>query len=149
MHVDVGRVAELPGQHGVLATVGDLLGLGDGALHALGSRGENELGTVGAHDGAALDGHRVRHDDDGLEAAGRRDHGQGDTGVAGGALDDGAARLEAAGGDRVVDDGRADAILDAVCRVGRLELGDDVRLEALGQGVETDQRGAADGLGDV
>jgi hypothetical protein len=123
----VGGVGELAGQHRALALGDDLLGPGDRALHPGARVGEDELGAERAQQGAPLLAHRLRHGEHDVVAAGRAHHGQRDAGVAGGALDDGAARLEFAGGLGRVDDRDADAVLDGVGRVVELELGRDGR----------------------
>ena len=65
--------------------VGDLLGqlvsLGDSALHALGAFSQNQLGTVSLHQLAALHAHGFGHDNDDLIAAGSCHAGQADAGV--------------------------------------------------------------------
>ena len=93
----VGRVGELLGPDGVLGVGHDLLGLLDGAAHALGAGGQDDLGAVRAQHDPALGGHGLRHGQDDLVAAGGADHGQGDAGVAAGGFDDGAAGLERTG----------------------------------------------------
>ena len=143
----VGLVGELLGPDGVLRVGHDLLGLLHGAAHALGAGGQHDLGAVGAQHDPAFGGHGLRHGQDDLVAAGRAHHGQGDAGVAGRAFDDGAAGLEGTGLLRGVDDGDADAVLDAVGRVVELQLDGHSGVQAFGQPVQPDQRSAADQLG--
>ena len=145
----VGLVDELGGEDSVVGVGHDLVGLLHRTAHALGARGEHQLGAEGAEDDAALLAHGVGHREDHLVTAGGTDQGQGDAGVAGGALDDGAARLQLAGLLGGVDDGLADAVLDAVGRVVELQLRDDGAGQALGNAVQLHQRGAADEVGDV
>src|SRR5690606_39889563 len=80
---------------------------------------------------------------------GGADHRQRDAGVARGALDDGAAGGQRTGPLGGVDDGDAHPVLDGVGGVVELQLGQDRGLEALGEAVETHERGAADECGDV
>src|SRR6478609_4142477 len=105
----VGLVGELAREHP--ATLGgDLGGLGDGALHAGGRVGQDELGAEGPQQRAALLAHRLRHRQHDLVAAGCADHGERDAGVAGRRLDDRAARLELAARLGRVDDRDPDAV---------------------------------------
>ena len=68
----------------------DLLGLGDGARHALGALGQDQLGAEGLQHAAPLERHRLRHGQHERVAARGADEGEGDAGVAAGGLDDGA-----------------------------------------------------------
>ena len=78
MGLGVRRVDKLAGDEAVRDLRGQLVGLGDGALHALGAFGQDELGAVGLHELAALDGHGLRHDDDDAVASGGSDGGKAD-----------------------------------------------------------------------
>ena len=86
----VGRVLELLRHEVLLRVAGhDLLGLGDGARHALGALGEDQLGAEGAQHAAPLERHGLGHGQDERVAARRGHEGQRDAGVAAGRLDDG------------------------------------------------------------
>ena len=128
----VGGIDELACHEAVGDLLGQLVGLGDGALHALGTLGEHQLGAVGLHQLAALHGHGLGHDDDDAVAPGGGHGGQADAGVAGGGLNDDGARLQQALGLGVVDHGLGDTVLDAAGGVEVLQLGDDLRLEVMG-----------------
>ena len=143
----VGGVGELGGDDGAGALGGDALGLGNGRGDAALRVGEDQLGTEGAHDRTALDGHRGGHDDDDLVAACRAHHRQGDARVTGGGLDDRAAGGESARGLGRVDDRTGDAILHGGGGVEGLDLGDHVDAVA-GNVVNTDEGSAADQIGD-
>ena len=145
----VRLVLELPGEDGARDLGDDLLGLGDGALHAAGGIGEHELGAVRLQQQAALDRHRRRHREDDAVAAGRADHRERDAGVAARGLDDRAAGLELAGCLGGVDDRDAQAVLDARGGVVELELRQHVAADALRDAVQAHQRGVAEGRGDV
>lgn len=84
-----------------------------------------------------------------MVAASRTDHGQGDTGVTGSTLNDGAAGLQGAGLLSGVNDGAADTVLDGACRVVKLELDGNVTGQALVQTVQADQGSLADSLDDA
>jgi len=135
--------------------VGDLLvkflGLGDGALHALRSFGEDEFGAENLEELAALKGHRLGHGEDELEAVGGGDEGQGDASVTGGGLDERGALIDAAGLEGLDDHGVADAVLHAGERIEELELEEHLGDRAVGGGgaVEADEGRIADGFGDV
>ena len=142
----VGGVGELGSDDGAGTLGCDALGLGDGGGDAALRVGENQLGTEGAHDRAALDGHRCGHDDDDLVAAGSAHHRQGDTRVAGRGLDDGAAGGECARSLRCVDDRTGDAILHGGGGIEGLDLSDHVNAVA-GHVVDADEGRAADQIG--
>ena len=148
MGLGVRRVDKLAGDEAVRDLRGQLVGLGDGALHALGAFGQDELGAVGLHELAALDGHGLRHDDDDAVTAGGGDGGQTDAGIAGGGLNDDGAGLELAGGLGVVDHFLCDAVLNGAGGVEVFELGEDLRLEVqvFFDMRELEQRGLADEL---
>ena len=143
----VGGVGELGGDDGAGTLGGDALGLGDGRGDATLGVGEDQLGTEGAHDGAALDGHRGGHDDDDLVAACRAHHRQGDTRVTGGGLDDRAAGGESARGLGRVDDRTGDTVLHGGGGVESLDLRDHVNA-VTGNVVNTDEGSATDQIGD-
>src|SRR5699024_11427596 len=113
MYIDVGGVVELLALHRA-GLLGDLLGLLDGALHALGGLGEHQLGPEGAQQHPPLLGHGLGHRQNDLVAAGGADHRERDTGVSAGGLDDGAPGPERSGLLGGVDHGHADAVLDRV-----------------------------------
>ena len=124
---------------------GDLLGLGDGALHALGALGEIEVRAEGLEHLAALEGHGLRH-------------GQRDAGSRAAAATKASAMpvLPLVGSIsslpglrmprllRVPDHGGADAALDGVGRIAAFDLGQNGCAETLGHAVEADQRSLAD-----
>ncbi len=145
----VGRVRELLRHEVLRVALGELLGPGDRARHALGPRGEDQLGAVGAQQGPPLLAHRLGHRQHDRDASRRADHGQRDAGVAAGGLDDDGVRADEAGGLCRVDHADADAVLDAVGRVEELQLGQDGGPSPVGDLVQTDERGVADQLGDV
>src|SRR5450759_305505 len=145
----VRRVRELASQNGTRRVRHDLLGAGVGARDAFGSRGEDQLGTERPQQRATLLREALREHDDRLVATSCGDPGERDAGVAGRALDDGAARLQGAVRLRGVDDRDADAVLHARSRVEVLELRQNDRLRVPIQAIDLDERGAADQLGRV
>ena len=146
----VGGVHELAGDNAVGGLLLQLLGLGDGTLHALGAVGEHELCAVCLHKLAALDGHSFGHGDDHLVAASRRHRGDADAGVAARGLDDGvvAAAHELAGLLGLVDHVLGDAVFDGPGGVEVFQLDEYAGLEVLiGLKVsELQKRGVADKL---
>ena len=146
----VGGVHKLAGDNAVGGLLLQLLGLGDGALHALGAVGEHELCAVCLHKFAALDGHSLGHGDDHLVAAGSRHRGDADAGVAARGLDDGvvAAAHELAGLLGLVDHVLGDAVFDGAGGVEVFQLDEHAGLEVLiGLKVsELQKRGVADKL---
>ena len=132
-HVAVGRFGE------------DLLGLGDGAVHAVGARGEDNFGAESKKQHAALEAHGLGHGEDELVALHRGDESQTDAGIAAGGLDeDGFAGVNFSlllGG---FDHGEADAVFHAVDGVSAFELGDNASVGAGGDAIKLHERGIAD-----
>ena len=145
----VRLVGELGSQNRVFALSGDLVGLVHGALHAGGARSQDDLCAVGAQQDTALVGHGLGHGQHDVVTAGCAHQGQGDAGVAGRRLDDGAARLQRTGLFRRVHDGLTDAVLDGIGGIEELELAQNSGVDVLGHVIDLDQRGAADGVQDV
>jgi hypothetical protein len=146
----VGGVVELLEDEAVGGFGVELFGLGDGALHAVGAGGENDFGTEGEEQDAALDGHGVGHGEGEAVAFDGGGEGEADAGVAAGGLDEGGD----AGGDFAValgglDHSKADAVFDAGDGVVALELEDDAGGAAGGEVVELDERRVADEVGDA
>ena len=118
----VGRVDELAGDKGIGNLLGQLIGLGNGTFHALGTLAQNQLRTVGFHQLAALHAHGLRHHDDDAVALGGSHSSQADAGVAGSRLNDHGAGLELAGGLGIVDHLLGNAVLDGTGRVEVFQL---------------------------
>ena len=127
----VGGVHKLAGDEAVGQLLGQLVGLGDGTLHALGALGQDQLCAVGLHQLAALDAHRLRHHDDDAVAAGGGDGSQADAGVAGGRLDDDGVGLQQALGLGVVQHGLGDPVLHGAGGIQVFQLGQDLGLQAV------------------
>ena len=143
----IGGILELLGQEIFLGVGGgDVLGARDGAFHAFGAGGENQVGAQSGQHAAAFDAHGLRHGEGELVAARGGDIGQGDAGVAAGGLDDFDAGLEQAALFGIPDHGGADAALDGVGGVAAFDLGQDGGLGALRDAVQSHQRGVADGF---
>ena len=146
----VGGVVELLEDVAVGGLGVQLFGLGDGAFHAAGSGGEDDFGTEGEEQNAALGGHGVGHgEDDGVAFDGGGE-GEADAGVAAGGLDEGGD----AGGDLAValggfDHGEADAVFDAGGGVVALQLEDDAGSGSGGDVVELHEGRVADEVGDA
>ena len=153
-HVDVhvGRVFKLLGNPRARGAGGQLFSAGDGAFHAFFTRGQVERCAVGQHQAAAFNGHAVGHHQHEFVALHRGHHGQAHAGVARGGLDDGAAGLQLARLLGVFHHGQRNTVLDRAAGVAALGLDPDL-LAGLGhtleQALETDVRGAADGLQNV
>ena len=148
----VCRVYELAGDEAVRGFLCQLVSLCDRAGHALGTFGQNQLRAVSLEHIAALDGHGFRHGQDDVVAAGRRNSRQTDTGVAGGRLDDGRARLECAGSLGLIDHCVCDTVLDRTGRIEILELGENgcvCRVNVLSEFLSRIQRGVADQISEA
>ena len=112
-------VARQPGRDRVVAL---------GRLGGDVGRAQDDLGAVRAQELLLLGGLLVGHHEDAAVALERGRDGQAVAGVAGGRLDDRAARLEQAGALGRLDHRQADAVLDRAARVEHLELGQEERL---------------------
>ena len=147
----VGQVGELVGPPGPGDLAGQAVGHAVVALGRVGrdrGRRDHDLGAVGLEQADLLAAHLVGQDEDAAVALDRRRHGQADAGVAGGGLDDRAARPQPAPPLGLVDHGHADAVLDAAARIERLELDQDPRRHTLAQPMQRDQRRSADRVED-
>ncbi len=87
--------------------------------------------------------------DDGLQAERVADQRQANAGIAGGALDHGAAGLKLSRGKRIADDEKRGAVLYRLSRVHELGLAEDRAAGLFGRAFELDQRRIADRLGDA
>ena len=151
MDFRIGRIFELLRHHRTGRRIDDLLRLGDGAFHAERSRRQLELRTEQRQHLAALDRHRLRHDQDQLVAARRGDERERDAGVAGSRLDK--CRLAGrnlARGFHGIDHADADAVLDAGNRIEEFELRQKIGADIVffGDAVEPHDRRIADRVGD-
>ena len=122
-----------------LVAARDLLGepVGDGvvALRRVvldGGRGDHDLGAVRAQHRDLLLAHLVGHDEDAAVALERRGDREADAGVAGGRLDDRAARLELPVALGRLDHRHPDPVLDRAAGVEVLELCEQRRLHVAG-----------------
>jgi hypothetical protein len=110
----VGGVVELLEDVAVGRLGQNLVGFGDGALHAVGTRGEDDFGAEGKQGDTALKAHGFRHGEDELVALDCGDEGQGDAGVAAGGFNEhGLAGRDLAGLFGGVDHRKANAVFHA------------------------------------
>ncbi len=143
----VGRVGVLVGLEPTRQLLGQPVGHRVVALRRLrldGGRADHHLGAVGPQQRDLLLAHLVGHDEDAAVALDGGGDRQADAGVAGGGLDDGAARPQLAVPLGRLDHGQADPVLDRSARVQVLELGNDAGRQAAGHPLQADQRGVAD-----
>ena len=132
MRLGVGRVDKLTGDEAARNRGCQLVGLGNGALHALGALGQHQLRAIGLHQLAALHAHGVRHDDDDTIAPGSRHGGKADARIAGGRLDDDGAGLQQTLFLGVVDHGLGHPVFHGTGGVQILQLCQNFRLQAKG-----------------
>ena len=125
----IGGVHKLAGNEAVRNFLCQLLSLGDGTLHTLGTFRQYQLRAVGLHELAALHAHGFGHDDDDAIAPGGGDGSQTDAGVAGGGFNDDAAGLQQTLLLRVVDHSLGDAVFHGACGVEVFQLGKDLRFQ--------------------
>ncbi len=138
----VGRIVKLL-QNIAVGRVGqDLVSLGDGPFHAVGTRRQHDLGAKRPQQNAPLQAHCFRHREDDLVALDGGDEGEGDAGVAAGGLDqDGFAGLDLALLLRVVDHCQANAVLYARQRILTFQLHNYGSGQPGGHAVQTHERG--------
>ena len=115
-----------------------------GPLHAGLFRHQDDLGPVGAHRGAALDAHVLRHDEHHLVTLDRRGHGQSNAGIAGSGLDESIPGLDLTTGLGMLDHGHCRTILDGTGRIIAFQLHQDGVGTLAGQALQAHQRRVAD-----
>ena len=146
LHVNgrVGRVVELLQDVAVRRLRKNFLGLGDGALHAVGAGREHNLRAEGQQRNAPLEAHGLRHGEDDFVALDRGHKSQRDAGVAAGGLNEhGLAGGDLAGLLGGVDHGKADAVLHARSGVLAFQFDDDGCGQSGGHTVQPHQGGVA------
>ena len=132
MRGGVRGVYKLAGDKGIRDFLCQFIGFRDGALHPLGALGEDQLGSVGLHELAALDAHGFGHDNDDAVASCSRHGCKPDAGVAGSRLDDDGALFQKAFRFRIVDHGLGNAVLDGAGGVKIFQFCEDSGFQALG-----------------
>src|SRR5690606_22448416 len=133
MGLAVGGVVELVGPYGAARLArGQRLGEAARVFHvvvrvAVGHRGDlDQFGTEGAQRVLLFLALGLGDHDHGAETHGRADDREADAGIAGCALDDGAAGGERAAGDGIADDVEGGAVLDRLAGVHELGLAPDL-----------------------
>ena len=86
------------------------------------------------------------NNDDRAKAEGIGDDGQADAGVAGGALDDGAAKFQLSIGERVANDEEGGPILHRLAGIHEFGLAEDFTAGRVRCRLQANQRGVADGF---
>ena len=125
----IGRVHKLAGNKGAGGNCGQLLGLGDSALHALCAIAQHQLGAVCLHQLAALNAHGFGHYNDNAIAPGCCHAGQANARVAAGGLNDHTARLQQALGLGIIDHGLGHTILHRTGGIKIFQLGQQSGLQ--------------------
>ena len=151
MDLRICRIFKLLRDDGTGRLRDNLLCAGDRPLHALRRRRQHQFDAKQGKHLAALDRHAVRHDDHQPVTARGCHKGERNARVSGGRLhQNGACGIDLAGRLERVDHRHANAILDTRDRVEKLELGEEVGLDAtLGcQPVQAHQRRVADRIRD-
>ena len=145
----IGVLIGFPGPVDLLdQTVGDAV-VRVGVVGCNRGRADDDVGAVGTQYVPLVLADLVRADENALVAALLSDQGQADAGVPGGRFDDGAARLEHAGGLGGVDHLDRDAVLAAAPGIEVFDLRDHPAAALGYDRVQLDQRGVADEFTDV
>ncbi len=118
--------------------------LQDGPVGAQLGVGEGHLGAEGLDHLAPLDGHRLAHHDHERIPFDRGDHGQSDTGVAAGRLENSLAGRQRTLALGLLDHLECNAILDAAGGVEALQLGENFHPRIGVEPVDLHHRRAAD-----
>mmetsp|Transcript_27370 Transcript_27370/g.76771 ORF Transcript_27370/g.76771 Transcript_27370/m.76771 type:complete len:243 (+) Transcript_27370:584-1312(+) len=151
MDLGIVGIVELLQQEPTLGR-SDLLGLADGASHALGRWREDDVGAEGLEEHAAFHAHALRHRENELVPLAGGHHGQPDAGVsAGGLHEDGLARRDVPAFFCLRDHAERDAVLDGIRRVGGFQLAHDLPHAAFfcRDGVQLDHGRVSDQLQNV
>ena len=127
----VGGIHELAGDEAAGDLGSQLVGLGNGTLHALGTLAEAQPCAVCLDELPTLYAHGVRHDDDQIVAPGGSHGGQADAGIAGGRLDEGGTGLQGPGLLGLVNNGPGDPVLYGAGGIEVLQLGQDPGFQLL------------------
>ncbi len=119
-----------------------------GAFHAFFLTDQNQFGTVGGHGRLAFGAGVVRHDQDHLVTLDRGGHGQRDSGITRGRLDQRIAGVDLPAQLGASDHRQRRTVLDRTRRVVPFELEQKGVAGSAGQALQTDQRSVADAIGD-
>src|SRR6266496_893633 len=150
MYFRIGRVVELL-QHVTVRSPGeDFFRFGDGGLHPLGTRRENNLRPKGAQQDAALHAHGIGHGQNEFVALDGSHESQGNAGVAAGRLDQhGLAGMNFAGALGVSDHADPDAVFYTGQGILAFQFTHHLGDAAFRNPVQPYQRGVADEFRDV
>jgi len=141
----VVRVGELVGHEvAVRVVLQDSAGLPDGAVCALVAGSEDQLGAVGEQGLAPLHADAFGQGQLHSEPLAGADHGQTDSGISGGRLQDDLARLQVTVLFGSLDHPQGGPVLDRAARVVALEFGDDAGAVLGADPSELYKRGVAD-----
>jgi hypothetical protein len=119
--VRVGFVLELPAQEPAMG-LRQFLRLAQHTAALFGGGGQDNLGAHEAQQPPPLDAEILGHDDDERIAFPGADHGQADSGIAAGGLDDRLPRLQLAAALGGFYDAQRQPVLDGAQRIERLQL---------------------------
>ena len=149
MDLRVGRVLELLGNQIPEVLGCQFLGPPHRSGHPLRTGSQNQLGSQGLEQSSALHRHGLWHGQDQLVASGRTHKGQGDACIAIGWFQDDGVLFDQPSPLRGIHHADADSVFDAGQGVEGFQLGQYGRPQALGDRVQSDQRGVPNGLGNI
>ena len=116
----------------------------DGRFHAALLGRQDDLRPIGAHRRPALHAHVLRHDEDHAVTLDGRRHGQGDTGIAAGGLDQGIAGFDLTPHLGVANHAQGRPVLDRTGRIVTLQLDQQGIGGGAGQALQPYQRRVPD-----
>ena len=125
------------------------LSFSDSACHTFGSRCQNQLCTECTQQHFAFFTHAFRHSNRQFITAGRTHHGQTDTGIATGCLDDNGIFIDFTGLFRRFNHGFGNTVFHAAARIEKFKFNGDLRFQTLGQTIQFHQRCITDQLGNI
>ena len=151
MCLGVGGIVKLAQYHRAGDFVAEPVGLSNAAAHALGARGQYELGAVGRQQLATLYAHGLGHREDEVITLHGRYPCQAYAGIAAGGLDDGGSRREQFRCLGCLDHGQGDTVFHAAAGIETLDFGQQTCVQVLGRLyiAQLQQRGVTDELGNT
>ena len=149
MDLGIGGIAELARLKPSGIGLKQLIRRHNGALHALATRRQDQLGPKSFQQFPSFDAHGLRHGQDQSITPRGRNHRQGDTGIAAGGLDKSVSRLDFARALGVIHHGCANTVFHARHGVEAFQFRDDLARQQSVDAAQVQQGCLPDQVGDV